>query len=106
MMMFNSLRTQFINITNQQIPLEPTCFKYFSSMKSCSLITVRPYFDFLKIFIVDGFAIKFFFNAITDFVSNINILFQQIIIFNQKIHPLSFTTITSYISARFWKHYT
>ena len=29
-------------------------------------MTVRPYFGFQKFFIIDGFAIKFFFNTISD----------------------------------------
>ena len=78
-----------------------TFFRYFSSMKTCYLITVRPYFCFQKNFIVDGFATKLLLNIITDFILNSIIFFQQLIIFNTKVHPFSFIIITLYLNSCF-----
>ena len=74
-----------------------TFFRNFSSMKICYLSTVRPYFCFQKNFIGDGFAVKLFLSIITDFVPNIIIFFQKLIIFNTKVHQFSFTIVTFYL---------
>ena len=60
----------------------------FFTMKICSLITLRPYFGFQKVFNVDVFAINFF-DTMTDFNPNINIFFQQCSILNQNIDLVS-----------------
>ena len=50
---------------------------YFSTIEIYSLITVRPHFGFQKSFNVDGLAIRFFFNTITDFNPTICIFFNN-----------------------------
>ena len=50
---------------------------------------LRPYFSVQKMFHIDGFTVKSFFDSIADLMPNIIIFSQQIIISNQKIHPLS-----------------
>ena len=45
-------------------------------------MTLIPYFGLQKNYIVDGFAIKFFIHSFTEFIPNIIIFFQQVIIFN------------------------
>ena len=62
------------------------CFRYLSTINICSHITV-----------------SLFFNTITTFIPNI-LFFQQIIVFNQKAHPLSFTIIILFKSTCPWKH--
>ena len=41
-----------------------SCFGYFSGMKICNLITVRPYTGFQKFLTVDGFGTNFFFELL------------------------------------------
>ena len=74
-------------------------------MKICNFITVRFYVDFQKIYILERFAVKFFFNIRTDFIVNSVLFFQKVIIFNQKRHPISLIIIIFYIRVPFWKHY-
>ena len=44
-------------------------FRHLFIMKICSLINIRLYFGFQKIFIVDGFAIKSFY-TVADIIPN------------------------------------
>ena len=52
-------------------------FRNLFIMNICSLITVKFSFGFQKFLIVDGCAIKFFFNTIAGFIPNIIIFFNN-----------------------------
>ena len=87
-----------LNKCNQSLPLE---FLYCENLQIHDFILVFRIF-----FTVDGFAIKFFFNAIADLVPDIIMFFNKSSTSIEKIHPLSFTVITFYVYARSWKNYT
>ena len=66
-----------------------------------SIISIRSNPIQQPSFIVQKFAVKFFFN-----IPNSIICFQKVTIFTQKIHPFSMTITTFYISAPLLhKHY-
>ena len=74
-------------------------------MKICRPITVRPDFHFQKIFILDGFAIKLCFNAISNFILTSLCFFIKLLsLIKNIIHLVS----PSYLfnTHLFWKHYT
>ena len=72
----------------------------FFVVKIYNFITMRFYFSFQNKIIIDRLAIKFFFiSALTLFQTLL--YFSKVIIFNQKIHPFSFSIIIFYISVCF-----
>ena len=70
-------RTESINAANRKIRANiiRRTFRYIPIMKICSLIAVRSYLGFPKFLIAERFTIKFFFNTLTDSISNIIIFF-------------------------------
>ena len=94
-------------------------FKFFKKknlllllvMKICSFITVRFHFGFRKLFIVDVFTIKFFFNTIADYIPNISMVFNNSSSSIKKFTDLVsasyyfyYVKITILLCARFWKN--
>ena len=80
-------------------------------MKICSFITIRFYFGFRKLFIVDVFTIKFFFNTIADYIPNISMVFNNSSSSIKKFTDLVsasyyfyYVKITILLCARFWKN--
>ena len=82
------------------------CLRHLFVMKICSFITVRFQFGFRKLFIVDVFTFKFFFNTIADYIPNISMFFNNSSSSIKKYTDLFWTSYFFYIYARFWKNCT
>ena len=83
------------------------CSCYASQQQfQSSIISIRGNPIQQPSFIVQKFAVKFFFNISANIIPNSIICFQKVTIFTQKIHPFSMTITTFYISAPLLhKHY-
>ena len=98
------IRIKSINVTTKQIQL--VGFTLGISLSQ----NLQPHqhkilFWFSKIF-RNRFSINIMFNTIADFVQNIIIFSNNSTSSIKKIHSLSFSIITFYICAHFWKNYT
>lgn len=93
---------QLLSVTNKYTQNPLWAFYHHENVYwFCPIIL---YFSFQKFSIVHQFAIKFFLHSITDFVSEFNIFFQLLFVFDEK-HALGIIK-TFYISTPFWKQDT